>query len=227
MDSIISIVTSFFYQHRYIFTFLGSLFEGTYIMILAGAFLKWGYFKFWGLMPILIGGYFLNGLGWYLIGRTGGKEILNKWGKKLRLTKDLLEKLERYFKKHSIKTLFITRITYGLSMPTLIMAGSFKVKWKKFLIVNLIASFIWVLMMFSLGYIFGVSYEILSKIIKTVAIWLTVILFIIIILVPIISVYWLRRRTKIKFVEKIMNYKNLEKVKWLSDKIYKFLDDNI
>ena len=39
-------VLNLLYQHRYIFVFLGALFEGTFIMILAGVLYKFGYFKF-------------------------------------------------------------------------------------------------------------------------------------------------------------------------------------
>jgi len=207
MELIANSVLNLLSEHRYIFSFLGALFEGTYIMILTGVLFKFGYFKFWGLITALIAGYFLNGVGFYLIGRMGGHRVLEKWGKRLHITRKLLEKLEEYFKKHSIKTLFITRITYGLSIPAFIIAGSFKMKWKKFIVVNLVAAIVWILGMVGLGYVFGVSYKALGVVTKTITVGLTIALFTIIVLISILIVYWLRKFAKMKFIKKLENHR--------------------
>lgn len=207
MELIANSVLNLLGEHRYIFCFLGAVFEGTYIMILAGVFYKFGYFNFWGLMAVLLSGYFINGFGIYFLGRIFGHGILEKWGKRLHLTKRILEKLEEYFKKHSIKTLFITRITYGLSFPTLIIAGSFKMKWKKFLMVNLAATIVWVLFMWGLGYVFGASYKALGVVTKTVSLGLVIALFVIIILFSVLIIYWLRKFATTKFVKGLENHR--------------------
>ena len=207
MELIANSILNLLSEHRYIFSFLGALFEGTYIMILAGVLFKFGYFKFWGLIVVLTAGYFLNGIVFYLIGRIGGRQILEKWGKRLRITRKLLEKLEGYFKKHSVKTLFITRITYGLSIPSFIIAGSFRMKLRKFMLVNLVAAVVWILGMVGLGYVFGVSYKALGVITKTVSIALVIILFVIIVLFSILVIHWLRRFAKMKFIKKLENHR--------------------
>jgi membrane protein DedA with SNARE-associated domain len=214
MEIIANSVSNLLYEHRYIFAFLGALFEGTYIMILAGVLFKFGYFNFWGLIGILTLGYFLNGLGFYLIGRMGGHKVLKKWGKRLHLTKKLLERIEKYFKKHSVKTLFITRLTYGLSWAALIIAGSFKMKWKKFLLINLVTDIIWVGAMFGLGYVFGVSYRALIVVTKTITLGLTIILFAIIILISFLILFWLRWFAKSKLLKRLENnrFQFLERV---------------
>jgi len=207
MEIIANSVLNLLSEHRYIFSFLGALFEGTYIMILTGVLFKFGYFKFWGLITALTAGYFLNGVGFYLIGRIGGHRVLEKWGKRLHITRKLLEKLEEYFKKHSIKTLFIARITYGLSIPTFIIAGSFKMRLRKFFLVNLIGGLIWVFTMLGLGYVFGVSYKALGVITKTVSIGLVIALFVIIVLLSILIIYWLRKFAKMKFIKRLENHR--------------------
>lgn len=203
MELIASSVLDLLAEHKYIFSFLGALFEGTYIMILAGVLYKFGYFNFFGLMAVLITAYFIQGAGIYLLGRIFGYGILEKLEKHLHITRKILEKLKEYFKKHSVKTLFITRVTYGLGIPTLIIAGSFKMKWKKFLIVNLIATFIWVLSIFGLGYVFGASYKALGVVTKTISLGLVIALFIIIILISILIVYWLRKFTRTRFIKRL------------------------
>lgn len=189
------------YQHRYIFAFLGALFEGTFIMLLAGMLYKFGYFNFWGLITVLLAGYFLNGISWYLLGRFGGNAVLEKWVKRFRVGRKISHKLEEYFKEHSIKTLFITRITYGLSMFSFIIAGSLKMKWKKFLIVSFLAAIGWVFIMVGLGYVFGAGYRALSFVTKGITVGLTIILFAAIALISIFFVYWLRYLTRTRFIQ--------------------------
>ena len=82
-------------------------------------------------------------------------------------------------------------------------------------------------MMVGIGYSFGASYAALSKLVKLVAVWLTVLLFVAIALIAIGLVYWLRKRARVRFIENIANHKGWKKLKWLGKKIYKFLDDNV
>lgn len=227
MTEILNIILSFFYEHRYIFAFLGSIFEGTNIMLLAGFLSKLSIFKFWNILIVLLVGYFINGYGLYMLGRFGGRKILEKWGPRFFLTKERLIKLEDYFKKHTVKALVITRITYGISTYVFIIAGIFRTKFRKFFWCNLLASSAWVLIMFGIGYSFGASYELLGKVAKVVAVWLGVIVFIVVIVTAVWIVYWLRQKAKIKFLEKLFNHAGWEKLKQIGDKIRKFLTKDI
>lgn len=227
MSALIDVITPFLYEHRYIFAFLGALFEGTNIMLLAGFLYKLGIFKFWNVLAVLFIGYIINGYFWYALGYWGGRKILEKWGPRFFLTKQRLEKLENYYKKHTTKALIITRITYGISSYIFIIAGIFKTKLRKFFWCNLVASIIWIFMMVGIGYSFGASYAALSKLVKFVAVWLVVLLFVVIVSMAIGLVYWLRKRARVRFIENIANHKGWKKLKWLGKKIYKFLDDNV
>lgn len=227
MTELINTITPFLYEHRYVFAFLGGLSEGTNIMILGGFLYKLGLFKFWNILLTLFVAYVINGYVWYAIGRWWGRKILDKWGSRFFLTKERIKKLEDYFKKHTVKALIITRLTYGLSGWVFIIAGIFKTKLRKFSWCNLIAAIIWVLMMFVVGYSFGASYELLSRMVNLVAVWMVVTLFIVTILVATGLVYWLRKKAEVRFIEKITNQKGWKRLKWLGEKIYKFLDDNV
>ena len=210
------------YQHRYIFAFLGAFFEGTFIMILTGVLFKLGYFKFWALMLVLFVGYFSNGITWYLVGRFGGNAVLEKWGKRLHFTRNLVERLEEYFKNHSVKTLFITRITWGFSMLSFMIAGSFKMKFKKFAVINLVTAIIWVFSMVGIGYIFGASYKALSIVTKSIRLGLTIGLFAVIVLISFLIVYWLRWFARTKFIQDLSEQKNSQFLRWLGEKISNF-----
>jgi len=225
MDILLNSVGNLLYEHRYIFSFLGAFFEGNYIMIVTGVLYKFGYFKFWGLVAVLSSGYFLGAVMYYFIGRVAGNRILEKWTKKGRVTRNFLLKLENYFKKHSVKTVFLARITYGLGIIILIMAGSFKMKWKKFLLASLVGSIVWVFIALSLGYVFGISYEVLSKITKTIAVGLAAAVFVIIGLIFFFIIYWLIRLFKKRFIKKLDNNR-VQFIKKIGTVINNFINNN-
>lgn len=227
MSEFISTITPFFHQHRYIFAFLGALFEGSNIMLLCGFLYKLGIFKFLNIIAILFLGYFINGYVLYSVGRFWGRKVLEKWGPRFFLTQERLRKLERYCKKHMGRALIIAKITYGFGMPTFIIAGMFKTKAKKFFWCNLIATIIWVLMLFAIGYSFGASYELLSKVIRLIAGWLMAVLFIVIVLIAIWLVFWLRRLARTKFIEKSLNQGSWKRLREFGKKINEFLNKDI
>jgi membrane protein DedA with SNARE-associated domain len=220
------LILDFFYQHRYIFAFLGALVEGNNIFIISGFLSKLQLFKFWNILAVLFVGYFINGYALYFIGRFGGRSMLEKWGPRFFLTKDRLEKLEDYFKRHTVKALVITRVTYGISTYVFIIAGIFKTKLRKFFWCNLLASTAWVLVTFTIGYSFGASYELLSKVAKVVAVWVGVIFFIVIMAIAIWLVHKMRLKARIKFIEKTLNNGKWKKLKWFGKKISEFLTKN-
>ncbi|MBD3282067.1 MAG: hypothetical protein GF387_00420 [Candidatus Portnoybacteria bacterium] len=205
MDLIANTILNLLYQQRYLFSFIGAIFEGTYIMILGGVLLKLGYFKFWKLILTLGLGYFINGLIFYSIGRLGGKHLIDKWMNKFHITSKIIEKLENYFQKHSVKAIFITRITYGLSVPAIIIAGSFKMKMKKFIPVTLLATIVWVPTMLIIGYVFGLSYEAIGLASQRIAKGLAIIIGVVISLIFIFIIYKIKLWAQHKFVKKMEN----------------------
>lgn len=177
-------------------------------MILGGALLRFGYFNFFGLGAVLVGGYFLNGVFWYLAGRIAGHTIVEKWIKRFRIGRKIADKLERYFQDHSIKTIFITRITYGISMFSFLIAGSMKMNFKKFLTISFIGTIVWVLVVGGIGYGFGAGLQTLSKVAKGITIGITAVLFILMVLISSSFVYWMRYFARTKFIKDLENHES-------------------
>ncbi|MDP2934535.1 MAG: DedA family protein [bacterium] len=223
MEAVDNSILRLLYEHRYIFAFLGAFFEGTYIMLLSGVLFKFGYFKFWGLIAVLFSGYFLNGIAWYLIGRAGGYKVLEKWGKRWHMTRKLIEKLEYYFKHHSIKTIFIARITCGFSMPVLMIAGSLKTRWKKLLSVTFVATIFWIAMLMGLGYVFGLGYSAMGRVMETIATGLTILIFALITLAVIFILYFSTKFMRKKFISGLEKEENsfLEKTGEMFNHLFK------
>jgi len=220
METINNSVLALLYEHRYIFSFLGALFEGTFIMLLAGVFLKLGFLKFWGLMAVLVSGYFINGIFFYLVGRYGGEKAL-RLIEKLKAAKGVVGKLKEYFLKHSIKAIFITRITYGFGIPILIIAGSVKMNFKKFLVVTFWGAVVWIIMLVAIGYVFGAGYEATGMVVKSISMGLRIAAPAVLVVISIIIVVWVRKFARTEFIQRLSNHKDSQILRWLGSAIKK------
>ncbi len=209
IDIINNSVLKLLYEHRYVFAFLGALFEGTFIMILSGVLFRFGYFNFFDLMVVLTAGYFLNGVMWFVLGRIAGHTIVDKWIKHFKAGRKFADKLETYFENHSSKMIFWTRITYGISMFSFMIAGSLKMNWKKFVSISLLAAIGWVLLVGGIGYGFGASLQSLSTVTKGVTVGISLTIVIVIILFAISIVYWLRCFARTKFVQELEEHDSI------------------
>jgi membrane protein DedA with SNARE-associated domain len=68
---------------------------------------------------------------WYVLGYVGKLEWLLRFGKRLGLQADFLEKLEQGMHDHAVKILFIAKLTVSFMIPSLIAAGLIKVPWRR------------------------------------------------------------------------------------------------
>ncbi|HXK40501.1 MAG TPA: VTT domain-containing protein, partial [Candidatus Paceibacterota bacterium] len=103
--------------------------------------------------------YTINGYIWYTVGYFAGAKPIDKWGRKDKKGRKIIEKVEEYFNKYSGRAIIITKFTFSLTIATLIMAGSLKYDLKKFTFYNFIGSVGWVVVTLFVGYFFGQSYK--------------------------------------------------------------------
>lgn len=206
MDVIHSSVLQLLYEHRYIFAFAGAMLEGNFTIILCGLLFKFGYFNIWGLFAAVVTGYFMNGLLWYFLGRIFGHTIIEKWIKKFKTGRKVADKLEHYFQQHSAKTIFFTRITYGVSMLSFMIAGSMKMNFKKFLIVSLIGCIGWVLITAGLGYGFGAGFQTLNRATQGLAWGIAIAIGVLIFLASLSAIYWMRYFARTQFIKDLENH---------------------
>jgi membrane protein DedA with SNARE-associated domain len=68
---------------------------------------------------------------WYTLGYAGKLEWLLRFGKRLGLQADFLERLEQGMHDHATKILFIAKLTVSFMIPSLIAAGLIKVPWRR------------------------------------------------------------------------------------------------
>lgn len=163
---------SFIVAHKYIFFFLGSIFEGLNTMILGGFLVSTDNIKLAPTFLIFTLGYTINGYGWYMVGYFAGSKPIDKWGRKNLKSRKIIEKVQEYFEKYSGRAIVITKFTFSLTVATLIMAGSLKYNLKKFTVYNFIGSVGWVAITMFTGYFFGESYKFFFTYLKNITYFL-------------------------------------------------------
>jgi membrane protein DedA with SNARE-associated domain len=79
----------------------------------------------------------------YLLGRYGGRRLLDRWGFISRYAKKALPPSERFFEKHGPKAVFLGRFVAVLRVTAAWLAGISHMKWWKFFMWNAAGGIIW------------------------------------------------------------------------------------
>ncbi len=156
----------FLVEYRYLFIFVGASIEGMNTTILAGFLASVASISFWPAFFICLAGEVVNGFAWYAVGYFAGAKPIDKWGRKDEKSRKIIEKVEEYFKRFSGRAILFAKVTWSLTIATMITAGSFKYNLKRFAFYNFVGSAMWVSMVFFVGYFFGESYKYLFNYLK-------------------------------------------------------------
>jgi membrane protein DedA with SNARE-associated domain len=91
----------------------------------------------------------------YVIGRKGGRRLIERFGKYVFVTPTRLDRAEAFFENHGGKVVTIARFVEGLRQLNGIIAGTVEMPWRRFLFFNVIGAALWVATWTSLGYLAG------------------------------------------------------------------------
>ena len=91
----------------------------------------------------------------YLIGRTGGRAFVVRYGKYVFIKPEHLALAEAYFAKHGNKTVFFGRFIALLRAWAAFLAGVNHMYWRTFLFYNAAGGIVWATIYGTLGYVAG------------------------------------------------------------------------
>ncbi|MFF9378017.1 DedA family protein [Streptomyces griseoluteus] len=91
----------------------------------------------------------------YVIGRTGGRAFVERWGRYILLTPRRFEAAEAFFRQHGGKIVTVARFVEGLRQANGIIAGTTGMPWPRFLAFNALGAALWVGLWSSLAYLAG------------------------------------------------------------------------
>jgi membrane protein DedA with SNARE-associated domain len=111
----------------------------------------------------------------YLIGRAGGRRLVERFGRYVFLTPSRLDRAEDFFNRHGAQIVVVARFIEGLRQLNGIMAGTIEMHWLKFLTFQAIGAAIWVTVWTSLGYVAGDHVEQISHYFTYIALGVAVV----------------------------------------------------
>src|SRR3989344_5805470 len=201
-------------QYKYFFILLGATLDSMNTIILSGFLASIGSVAFWPVLIIVLIGEILNGYLWYIVGYFGGAKPIDRWGRKDEKSRKIIETVERYFHRYSGRAIIVAKLTWSLTIATMVMAGSFKYSLKKFSFYNLLGALGWVAITFFIGYVFGQSYKAIFVI--------TRIGFVILFLAgAIVLIYVLRHLFRSKFIGSL---RAMDKLREFSERVRQGID---
>jgi membrane-associated protein len=154
-------------QYRYLILFPMAAVEGPVVGLIAGFLVHMGYLSFIPTFLLLVLGDLIPDTIYYYIGRLGkNKNLLEKYSKKsdfISLNTDILKKL---WNEHGQKTMFFSKLAYGLATPFLISAGLVGMPLGTFLSYSVPVTLIQYGIIITAGYFLGQSYQVAVKYIK-------------------------------------------------------------
>src|SRR5262249_55804557 len=91
----------------------------------------------------------------FAIGHYGGRRLVLRWGRYVRLTEERLDKAEAFFNHHGAWIITVARFIEVLRQANGIIAGITGMRWLRFLAFNALGAALWVGTWVSLGYLAG------------------------------------------------------------------------
>jgi membrane protein DedA with SNARE-associated domain len=152
------------------------------------------------LIPIVIacaaaGAIIGDNLG-FLVGRTGGKALVTRYGRYMFLKPERMERAEKFFAKHGDKTVFFGRFIAVLRAWAAFLAGVNQMKWHTFLLYNAAGGILWAIIYGLLGYFAGrIFHDNFAKV-EHIAGILSIVVGSIIVVAVIIVIVFVRYRNK-------------------------------
>ncbi len=163
-------------------------------LLVAGYASSQGFIKLPFLIIVAVLGILTgDNLGFYL-GRKYKNDIqglLFKYGHKILLTPEKVNKIYTTFRAHPDWTIFLSRFVVGLRFIAPLIAGSSGMKWREFILYNLAGAIIVATLIPLAGFYFGQNITAISGFVKNFYLVITII--VIAIAVPLVFLYKRRK----------------------------------
>ena len=174
--------------YKYLIIFPIAVLEGPGLSILVGVLIAQGVLNPYFSYGLLILGDMIGDTIYYCLGRFGGHPILKKWGHLIKVTEAHLAKLEHHFHyKTPAKTLILGK-TQPWGAAVLFAAGTAKMNYLKFVLINTTVTIPKTFILVLLGYYFNQAYSALDKYLQYGGIILTIIA------IPFVIYFFLRKK---------------------------------
>jgi len=151
-------ITHLIIEYRYWMLIALAFLEGPVVAFVAGFLSSLGYFNPWVVMVILVGKDIAVDAVYYGLGRWGDRGgLVRHYSKKIGIDEEHWDKVEELWHTHPWRTMFISKLSYGLSLPFLVSAGLTRMPYKRFWFYAAQIAFLQYGLLVFVGYFFGNS----------------------------------------------------------------------
>jgi membrane protein DedA with SNARE-associated domain len=149
---------------NYLLILAAVIIEGPVATVLGGVWAALGRVNLWGvLLAAMLAGILADSF-WYYLGYFGRQQVLNRWGRLLRVDVDAINKMEEMlFGQGATRVLFLAKLTSAMVIPSLVAAGITRMGWRKVMRTVLMAQLMWSAGLTGLGYLMADSYRLISQ----------------------------------------------------------------
>lgn len=168
-------------EYRYLILFPLAILEGPIIAVIAGFLCMGGIFNFFIVLPILVVGDMIGDTACYLLGWWGVPTFVKNILKKFGLNAQKVSRVKVYFDTNPTRTISLSKITPGIGVAGIYLAGHAKIPYNKFLKICVITSILQFIVYLCIGLIFGKAYIKISHYLDVAA--TTIILSVLVIIV--------------------------------------------
>lgn len=163
-------IADLFTRYGYAVVFVGVFLENAGLPVpgetalLAGAALSrsGALFLPWVVATAVAGAILGDNVG-FMIGRRGGRALVERFGPRVGLTPARLGQFDAFFDRHGAKTVFIARFVTGLRVFGAVLAGTSGLPWGRFLVYNATGAIAWAMTFGAVGYFLAYSWEALEE----------------------------------------------------------------
>jgi membrane protein DedA with SNARE-associated domain len=99
----------------------------------------------------------------YMIGRRGGRPLLDRYRHIFHIPARHVRRGERLFSRYGCVTIFFARFIFGLRVIAGPLAGVLRMPWREFALFNFLGAALWVTVISIVGYIFGRHWDALLR----------------------------------------------------------------
>jgi len=154
-------------EYRYWILIPLSILEGPMIAFAVGTLAWLGYFNPYLAFGILFVRDVIMDALFYFLGRFGGNtKIAKRMLHKIRVTDKHLDSVRLLWEKHAFRTMFFSKLSYGISAAFLLVAGIVRMRLSAFLWFASIVALLQYGILFALGYFFGNTFGSISNILE-------------------------------------------------------------
>jgi membrane protein DedA with SNARE-associated domain len=142
----------------------GLPFPGETMLVTGAVYAGSGHLSIAGVILAAALGAIVGDNAGYLAGRYGGRRLVERYGKYIRIRPHHLRRAEGFFERYGDRTVFFGRFIAVLRAWAAFLAGVNRMPWPKFLVFNAAGGILWAVLYGTLGFELGHNLPLLHRV---------------------------------------------------------------